>query len=179
MLFILISGKRYSGKDFTANKIKNICKNVGCEILHFADILKKIYAKSVDEPNYIDIYNKLQFDHQFKEEHRNNLIKLSKDDKLIFGETIWVERLLQYINDNSCENVIIIPDCRFEYELSYLLSHGYKVFSIRIISCAECRKERGWIPNPLIDHDSSECDLDNYYSFDCIRFNCPHVKFIQ
>ena len=75
-------------------------------------------------------------------------------------------------------DVTIIPDFRFKYEIDYLLAHGHKVLSIRVFSCDNCRKDRGWIPNHVVDRDISECELDDYHDFDCFRFNCPHGKFI-
>lgn len=181
MNYILISGKRCSGKDTVASLIK---EKLGKDtvILGFANVLKYNYAKSI-ATNEIDtqcIYEKLINEYKFKEQHRENLINLAKSEKIKHGDDIWVRRLLDYVKNLNVKT-IIIPDFRFKVEFEYF--RNLKAYIIRVKSDETVRKERGWRYDPKIDNDVTETDLDeiNDIKFNLVvnnNYSIEHLKYI-
>ena len=144
-IFILIAGKKRSGKNYTAEMLQNIIlkKNISCEIFSFAEPLKDIVAKT------------FLITHSELEEYKNNpnryKIMLRDNDgdtskeltdfrqvlndlgtpimKSYFGENIWVNLIENKIK-KSQSNVILIPDFRFPIEK--LQMKDIKVSTIRV-----------------------------------------------
>ena len=160
--YILISGKRCSGKDTFADVLKKHSKFGDLmEIRGFAKSLKHDYAKILTETlgqPVDEIYDKLLNDYAFKQQHRKGLIDHGISEKEKYCEDIWVQRL---INLGKNAKITIIPDVRYKYELfhkNFTRQNSIKV----LISCTnENRGKRGWKYTSGVDDNHSECDLDN------------------
>lgn len=161
--YILISGKRYTGKDFIAKLINEFQK--GSQVIHFADAVKYIYAER--KLGDMALGTRLIHDREFKELHRKGLIELSQSEKVHEGDDIWVKRLIEIHNS---EKIYIVPDLRFKAEINSSALTG-RIIKINVIASEETRKNRGWIYDKEIDTHSSEVDLDEFNSFDYIIKN--------
>lgn len=155
-LIILISGKRYSGKDYQADILLSKFKDA--KKFAFADELKRYCAQK-----YQLDFNCLKYDNTYKETHRLCLIETAQHISREIGSTHWANmlgRLLQTYDDNL---VAVISDWRFPHEYQVLQSFFPEAafLKLRIEANDETRKARGWIPNILIDQDISEIALDN------------------
>lgn len=132
---LLFNGLKRSGKDFTAKMTKEKLEELGysVEIMSFAGALKEIVAElfgiSLDDLD------------TFKNEPENFKVKIvnSQDDILMtheldfrdilqrlgtnilkkhFGENIWVDIIIEKIEE-STSDFILIPDFRFKCEELY------------------------------------------------------------
>jgi|SRR5581483_3426346 len=160
--YILISGKRCSGKDTVAELLKKNSKfGSFIEISGFAKSLKRNYAKilanELSEPADI-IYDKLLNNYEFKQKHRLGLIQYGIDEKEKYAQDIWIQRLIE-LSKNS--KIIIIPDVRYKYELYHKIFNRENSVKIRVICSNETREKRGWKFTSGVDDNHSECDLDD------------------
>lgn len=151
MIIYLISGKRYSGKDYIAKKIESEFKNV------FVTSFAKALKKEVSLKYGLD-FERLMHDRKYKEQSRLLLINHATFMKETYGQEYWVRLLLRDINYGI--NDIIITDWRFKAEYEYL-NKTYPIVTIRINSTNEQRKNRGWLENPT-DEGVSETELDEF-----------------
>jgi hypothetical protein len=147
----MINGLMGSGKDFTANELKNKLEKNGktVEVLAFAEpmkfILSTIFDITIDELNYYknnskevklstivgshDVVNNTDF---------RKLIQRfgSEGMKPVFGIDVWANLVYQKITSSNSD-VIIISDFRFNNEFNYLKNMNYKnlynIKTIRII----------------------------------------------
>jgi dephospho-CoA kinase len=166
---VLISGKKYSGKDTFAEffKEKNFYK------MALADSLKEqlyIFSKNIAsfEISIEDFYsNKSRELGINTTTHQPITIRslmqwFGQSIKILMGQYYWVNLLENEIKENSClsNSNIVVTDCRFLYELSELIKRfsDRDVYTIRIVRDS---KE--------VDSDISEIDLDlvsdSYFDF--------------
>lgn len=174
--YILISGKRGSGKDTLALQLQE--RLVNSTIFGFANTLKYQYAHSISYPGglcvtgengsvsipFEEIYRRLVDDYAFKQEHRSGLIDLARKEKEKHGEDVWVQRLIKHPKAQS--GIIIIPDLRYRYELGSCSFKKMNSLKIRVTCSDSVRTSRGWQYDPKIDTDVSEIDLDQSSAFD-------------
>lgn len=164
-LVILISGKRYSGKDQVAKILKDTCfKNNKTKIKPFAYYAKRDYAKI----NNLDL-NRLLYDRYYKEKYRPGIIKLAMDqrnnDPDVWVKSLYGDILINTLTletkplDKSSEykEVVFIPDHRFHNEYLYLKKFDHIIVKrMRIITDDLTRSQRGWKYNINIDDNISE-----------------------
>ena len=151
---ILISGKRYAGKDYWADKIQKLVND--STILHFSDMAKL----ELSDETGLD-YDRLINDRDYKEKHRAQIINLAESRRKRDGE-YWAKKLSQYICQNKFQGVII-SDFRFIEEYNYIKKYFFAsdISTIRLNICDEMRLDRGWEYNSEVDDSESETSLDN------------------
>ena len=125
---VLINGKKRSGKDFTANLIKEEIERRGytCEIMSFASpmkfIVSKLFGITEDEldlykndkyPIYTqDSYGDLDYITDFREVLQRFGTEAMKP---IFGDNVWASILYDKAH-KSQSDVVLVPDFRFLIE---------------------------------------------------------------
>ncbi len=120
---ILINGKKRSGKDYLANKMKLELNrlNYSTEIMAFADPIKEIIACTFDiDLNRLNEYKNNQTEIFIEDWHlrgdrnfRTILQRFGTEAMQgTFGKKVWVDLLKKKAHFTSCDYVIV-PDFRF------------------------------------------------------------------
>jgi len=158
--FVLISGKRGTGKDFTGGRLKAALwsRGLGCLRLAMADEMKRRYA----EKTSTDFY-RLMKDRQYKEQHRKGITQLRRD--IEERDRAFFHRMVIRRSFAVPANVVIVTDTRTPYDIQFFKDHE-EVLTMRISASEEIRKERGWDPDPEKDLEESEVGLDDYTEWD-------------
>ena len=169
-IFIL-SGKRKSGKDFVANKLKETFGHDRCEIIRLSGPLKYEYARQ----NGLD-FDRLLDSTTYKEFYRQDMIRWGEEKRnadpsyfcrlainMAFSATSEGRESIQ-------KPVWVISDARRKSDVHYFKENYDKVVHVRIDASEDVRKSRGWIFTPGVDDAESECGLDNE-KFDFIIHN--------
>lgn len=158
---ILLSGKRYAGKDYTADRLK---KELGDKV-HTQSIAyfpKLQYAKN----NNLNI-DKLLCDRTYKEKHRAGIIQTSNKARKI-NDNIWISQTLEYCRTIP-HSIIVITDFRFLNEDRFFRDNcDWDIITVRINASNELRESRGWRHNETIDNGQSETELDTYQNWNYI-----------
>mgnify|MGYP000321109199 CR=1 FL=1 len=139
MKFILLNGRRYSGKDTVANLIEKWCKSRGLKTIFFAlaDECKLDFARE----NGLD-GGRMIHDREYKEQYRLELTdyyheQLKKDKEIyekIVSEKIktLVEKEKNMVEKTKVDlvDLVVIKDARTLYNLEFLSSHLAEIFRI-------------------------------------------------
>ncbi len=124
---IQISGRKRSGKDWTATAIKQQLELHGysVEVMSFAEPLKDIASIILDMPlfdlelaknNNDAVYRTGSYDNEHLTTFRLLLQKLGTEAmKKHFGESVWYDLLINRIEQSSAD-YILVPDYRFPEE---------------------------------------------------------------
>ena len=148
MRILTISGKAESGKDTTAQQLRDELEDLGYGVLicHYADLLKYICKQYFG------------WDGKKNDEGRAILQKVGTDTIRKKNPEFWIDfvaTILEFFADEW--DYVLIPDARFPNEIESMRQRGYDVKSIRI--------ERPNYDNHLTDEQrqhQSEVALDNY-----------------
>lgn len=162
-IFILISGKRYAGKDTVAEIFRRQLAAQGRDVAltSFAEAVKREAARLYD----LDV-DKLLAPHDdaearaYKEEHRHQLICVGMDGR-VRDPGQWTRKVWA---SHSSHQVVIVSDWRFPDEPSLLEQLGAMVVRVRVHANDSTRNARGWTYNPAVDKSPSETALDNTIS---------------
>lgn len=171
----VFSGKRKSGKDFVANKLKGCFGYDRCHILRLSGPLKLEYARQ----NGLD-FHRLLDSSTYKELYRQDMIRWGEEkrneDPSYFCRLAVQMTLSRSSKENGSEpkQVWIISDARRKTDLQFFKDH-YNVICVRINALEETRKSRGWIFTPGVDDAESECGLDQE-EFDMVVQNDGNEK---
>lgn len=147
MKVILISGKAMSGKDTVSKIIEKQLRYQGQRVLiaHYADLVKHI-CKSM-----------FGWNGEKDEKGRTLLQYVGTDVVRSVDENYWVKYMtdmLAFFGDNW--DYVLIPDCRFKNEISYLKECNIDFVHVRV--------NRGDYQNELSEEQrnhQSEIDLDD------------------
>lgn len=144
--FILIHGQMKTGKTTLANVIASVYK--GARVDHLADQLKEDYC----------VKNNLTREEleANKSNHRKALIDYGAKMREKSNGMHWIETLEKKIA-TTYHPVVVIPDIRFENELTYFQTR-YNTISIKLEATEELLKERG--ANMGLLSDPSEQGID-------------------
>lgn len=149
--FILISGKRYAGKDEFAKLLKSLHPET-CLIRSLGFYPKQMYSYIMN----LDL-ERLMYDREYKEKHREGIIYLAMR-KREENQNYWVNCLLK-----SCQKyqnkIILVPDFRFKNEREFLFRNNNEVKTIRLVCNEQIRSQRGWKYDEKIDNTLSETEL--------------------
>lgn len=162
-LVVLVSGKRFAGKDYICKRIQRRFEDQGIRYKRFnhADQMKRIYCDATGAD--LDL---MFTDRTYKEQHRSAMTAMYQDivskesNQLMFCESI----LDQIVNDDISSDVILIGDFRRTFEQEFYERYfGGKdqIITIRVNATEETRKGRGWICSDSKDSNVTECELDN------------------
>lgn len=115
---ICVSGKAGSGKDTFGEILRLELADIGKKsiVVHYADLVKFICAKYFDWNGEKDKYG------------RSLLQKVGTDIVRAKDEDFWVKFVATMLEFFDGEwDYVIIPDCRFPNELTYLKKRGFNV----------------------------------------------------
>lgn len=152
---ILISGKARSGKDTTADFIREQLENRGLSVLkiNYADYLKFVCSK------YLGCS-------QEKNQATRNMWQYIGTDVIRANDPDFLVRtvvdLVKALEPAGLFDVVIVPDLRFPNEVDYWQQRGYEVDTIRVI-----RKDYESELTASQKAHPSETSLDDY-SFDYV-----------
>jgi phosphomevalonate kinase len=170
LVLIVISGKRFSGKDTFATMLSHSLDTAGVRnvIRKTSYALKEEFCKN----NAISLY-KLESEREYKEKYRKQLTefvvtKSKKENMILFTDMLYKDSLFY--------DCVIVSDIRTVFDLRWLRQH-FKLISIRINANDDVRAERGYVPS---DYDLSvlENELD-YETFDYSINNNGSVGELQ
>lgn len=160
LIYILVSGKRASGKDYITNLLYNflIAKGISVYRTALGHINKRSYAASIG----IDAM-RLENDREFKESHRIAMIahhtaRNAQDP----------ERCLKEVKSNAKQanaEVLLLSDIRTLQDLHWFKQQPGEVVLLRITASDETRKSRGWNPCPKKDSLHTETELDSFFNW--------------
>nr|QAU32514.1 phosphomevalonate kinase [Dendroctonus armandi] len=154
---LLFSGKRKSGKDFICEKLKSIIGEDNCCIVRISGPLKQLFAE-----NHNLQINELMSDGPYKEQHRLNMItwsdEIRKKDPGYFCRAAC--------KSAAAKKLWIVSDIRRKTDIKWFKENCSNLKLIRITAALTIRKERGWIFTAGVDDAESECDLDDFGSWD-------------
>lgn len=129
-----ISGKAYSGKDFTADAIKQLFSDLKIYKIAYADAVRNMLKSIVDVDAIYKLNKKEEPIEGLGVSLRELMQSLGTDwGRHILGDNFWVNILNKRINDNSFlteADVIVISDCRFQNEIDYIINHNGIVLNV-------------------------------------------------
>lgn len=156
MRVILLSGKRFSGKDFVADKIYKALEKLHWKVhrTSLGILNKKNYAEKCN----LDV-NQLENDHQFKEQHKLRLVS----QKMNESDPEWAMKSIFENAINEKSDILIVSDIRRLEELEWFQKQSPSApILLRIDADNEAKIKRGWEANPEKDQLTTEVELDNY-----------------
>lgn len=165
---IILSGKRFSGKDYCGEKIESvmgILSNLNVKFDHPTTQMKKLFASE----HKLD-FNKLMVDRLYKESNRIAMTNYSDAMMEIYGVNYYNQLFIQNVLYTTTIPSIYIIDCRYQTGIDLYKSLGLKLILIRINTDDSVRIKRGWSYVEETDQHKCECDLDLYEKFD-LKFN--------
>lgn len=140
-----ISGKAYSGKDFTADVIKKLFPDLKIYKIAYADTIRSMLKGIVDVDAIYKLNKKEEPIEGLGVSLRELMQSLGTDwGRHILGDNFWVNILNKRINDNSFlteADVIVISDCRFQNEIEYIINRGGIVLNV-IADSQEYKKSK-------------------------------------
>lgn len=148
MNIIPISGRAGSGKDTTAETIKEILHGAGRTVLiiHYADLLKFTLTEF------------LNWDGKKDRAGRELLQTVGTDIVRAQNPDYWVDYIVFMLkNVPVTADYVLIPDARFPNEISRLKDEFENVKHLRVIG-----REAEDVPDAEWKHHSSETSLDSY-----------------
>uniref|UniRef100_A0A4Y0BLA1 Phosphomevalonate kinase n=1 Tax=Anopheles funestus TaxID=62324 RepID=A0A4Y0BLA1_ANOFN len=162
-IIILLSGKRKCGKDFLADALLKRLGTEEAQIIRISEPIKRHWAdwKGLD-------MSELLGDGAYKERYRKEMIEWSdarrKEDYGVFCRAACTA-----IDRNIC----IVSDVRRQTDVRYFQETfgRERIRTVRIEASEAVRAERGWHFQSGVDDVQSECDLDNYGSWDLLLTN--------
>lgn len=167
---LLFSGKRKSGKDYLTDHLQQHLKEC-CEVVKISAPIKSHWA---DKKNLN--LNELLSHSEYKEQYRLEMIKWS--------DTIREQDYGCFCRE-ACQSaadhpIWIVSDVRRKTDIRWF-KETYKdlIRTIRIVADEETRKSRGFQYKEGIDNVASECDLDDYETWDLIINNGEDRKPLQ
>ncbi len=124
MQVVLISGKAQHGKDTTAGFLKTALEADGYSVLisHYGDLVKYVCEKYFGWNGEKDEYGRSLLQHV-----GTDVVRSSDED-------FWVRFIGEILKFFHGEwDYVLIPDCRFPNEVSYLSSIGIPSVHIRVV----------------------------------------------
>ncbi|XWV24534.1 phosphomevalonate kinase [Tupanvirus deep ocean] len=167
---IVLSGKRYVGKDYCAivitEVLKSLLSDINIKFVHVTTEIKREFAeyKNLD-------FNKLQFDREYKESHRVEMTKYSNVQMEKFGMSYYNKLFCENVLAKTTEPTIYIVDCRYKFEINIYKKLEIPLILVRINAKNKTKERHGWKYDPQIDEHPSETDLDNYDTWQLIFNN--------
>lgn len=152
---ILISGKRYAGKDEAAKVLTQIHKKISPLVRPLAYYPKRDFS-TINSLNLDRLLN----DREYKEIYREGIIDLAMGHRKI-DDLVWVKSLYNdCLTPEKGNRCVVVPDHRFKNEYEYLSKFEHlDVKRIRVVADENTLISRGWVYNPLIDNSASETEL--------------------
>lgn len=160
---LLLSGKRKCGKDFLADALLKRLGTEKAQIIRISEPIKRHWADSKG----LNL-SELLGDGAYKERYRKEMIEWS-DARRQEDYGVFCRAACTTIDRGIC----IVSDIRRKTDVRYFQdTYGpERIRTVRIEASEAIRTERGWQFQSGIDDVQSECDLDNYGSWDLVLEN--------
>lgn len=155
MHIILISGKRFSGKDWFVSQALKLVNGIH---LSPSTETKRAYCQSFG----LD-FDKFMTSREYKEEHRQGLIEYfnacTRREPRKFDEMVC-----KTISSNAKNLDFVFIDVRLVAQIEYYTKYFkyFKVRTIRVNASHGVRRQRGFVYCESIDTEQCEVDLDDY-----------------
>jgi phosphomevalonate kinase len=161
-LYVLISGKRLSGKDTLATALLERLESsdVGDDTLisHLADAIR--YEVMAMYPDEITDISQIQDNNSpIKEKFRPELIRIGQERR---AEDVdyWCRKVYEDMVEKGVR-IVLIPDLRFPNEITFFANQPDAItYTIRLETALPERVRRGWRFEYGKDDDISETALD-------------------
>jgi phosphomevalonate kinase len=157
-VLIAISGKRFAGKDFLADKLKQTL-GVMAHKWAFGDAFKQQFSQESGTP-LADLYHRVR-----KEIHRPAMEAWGKKKFQAEGPVFC--RLHQEHIKRLETPIVIVPDLRFSHELAHLKT--LPTVFVRVEASEATRLARGWVWDDHLDTSASECEMDQVMGWDVVH----------
>ncbi len=152
-VLILVSGKRYAGKDTFAVLLTEACRqrHMRVVIRKTADRLKKEFCRlyALDSDRFLS-------EREYKEKYREAFAEFTSGFR---REENAKKFLASIASDLREQDVIIVSDVRTKYDLFALRKRSSTTLTVRINASEQTRMKRGLIPSHY-DTLSFETELD-------------------
>ena len=160
LIYILVSGKRASGKDYITNLLYEalIAQDISVHRAALGRINKRSYAESVG----IDAI-RLENDREFKESHR--LAMVAHHAARNAEDPEWCLRIVKDNAKQANAKVLLLSDLRTLQDLAWFKQQPGEVVLLRITASDEARKLRGWEPCLKKDSLHTEIELDSFFDW--------------
>jgi prolyl 4-hydroxylase len=160
LIYILVSGKRASGKDYITNLLYDslIAKGISVHRTALGHINKRSYAASIG----IDAM-RLENDREFKESHR--IAMVAHHTARNARDPEWCLKEVQSNAKQANAEVLLLSDLRTLQDLHWFEQQPGEVVLLRITASDESRKSRGWDPCPKKDSLNTETELDRFLNW--------------
>ncbi|HEY9612676.1 2OG-Fe(II) oxygenase [Allocoleopsis sp.] len=171
LIYILVSGKRASGKDYITNLLYDslIAKGISVYRTALGHINKRSYAASIG----IDAM-RLENDREFKESHR--LAMIAHHTARNAQDPEWcLKEVISNAKQANAE-VLLLSDIRTLQDLHWFKRQPGEVVLLRITASDETRKLRGWYPCPKKDSLHTETELDSFLNWTACWDNSDFSK---
>lgn len=168
MRVILISGKRFSGKDHVAHRLGAALSAAGhrVHLTSLGSINKRLYAEAADvDPE------RLLNDRAFKERHRPAMV--AHHTALNRENPSWcLDAVVEQAREADAE-VLLISDLRTEDDLRWFqaMAGDDPVVLLRVESSDEARARRGWVHDEVTDALHTEVELDGFAAWTALLDN--------
>ncbi|EDO43018.1 predicted protein [Nematostella vectensis] len=154
----ILSGKRKSGKDYVAERLKILLGKSNCEILRLSGPLKREYARI----HKLD-YQKLLDSSDYKEKYRKDMIKWGEEKRNAEPYYFCELAAKMAYRDAQSETKLywLVSDARRITDLQFFQQHYPRVVHVRVTASDDVRMRRGWMFTNGVDDAESECGLDD------------------
>ena len=164
MKVILFSGKATSGKDSSANILKELMEHDGKKVLiaHYADLLKYL-CKAFFGWNGIK-----------DETGRKILQKTGTDTIRKLNPDYWVDFISEFLKMFQDEwDCCLIPDARFPNEIQRMICDGWDVMTVRVtrtdINSGLTEEQQSHISETALDNYQFDYYIDSKSGLDNLR----------
>ncbi|KAL7060476.1 hypothetical protein AAHC03_09111 [Spirometra sp. Aus1] len=158
--FVVLSGKRKSGKDYVAHQLSSrlSANGISVSIIHLSEPIKRAYARLHD----LDM-DLLMSSTAYKEDYRAEMVRWGEERRTQDPGIFCREALNQVLTISEPPAVIIVADARRPSDLAFFhhISPCRTVLHLRIFASETTRRARGWHPVPEVDEADTECALDD------------------
>lgn len=160
LLYILVSGKRASGKDYITNLLYDslVAKGISVHRTALGHINKRSYAASIG----IDAM-RLEKDREFKESHR--IAMIAHHTARNAQDPEWCLKEVKSNAKQANAEILLLSDIRTLQDLHWFKQQPGEVVLLRITASDETRKSRGWNPCPKKDSLPTETELDSFFNW--------------
>uniref|UniRef100_A0A182SFX1 Phosphomevalonate kinase n=1 Tax=Anopheles maculatus TaxID=74869 RepID=A0A182SFX1_9DIPT len=162
-IILLLSGKRKCGKDFLADALLKRLGTEEAQIIRISEPIKRHWADWMK----LDL-GELLGDGAYKERYRKEMIEWS-DARRQEDYGVFCRAACTTIDRPIC----IVSDIRRKTDVRYFreMFGPERIRTVRIEASEAIRAERGWRFQTGVDDVQSECDLDDYGSWDLLMRN--------
>uniref|UniRef100_A0A0X3Q0M4 Phosphomevalonate kinase n=1 Tax=Schistocephalus solidus TaxID=70667 RepID=A0A0X3Q0M4_SCHSO len=159
--FIILSGKRKSGKDYVAHQLSSrlSASGISVSIIHLSEPIKRAYARLNDlDPDL------LMSSAAYKENYRTEMVRWGEERRTQDPGIFCREALDWVCTPSGPPAVVIVADARRPSDINFFgcISSPYRTpLHLRIFASEATRRARGWHPVPTVDEADTECALDD------------------